>query len=131
MPDQHAKIHYLKYILRGNLPNIKIYYQVSNGLHEMLADQYANYFCPKLFTALEQDDRIRFLNQLKPFCMQIAISKVGTYPLQIIIESIQTNQECIIIIEAFANVFLDACFVLYNNYIFIGLTSCTCNREDF
>lgn len=90
----------------------------------MITDQYANYFCPKLFCALESEDRLRFLSILRPYCVMIARSKVGTYPLQIIIESIKGVDESLIMIDAFKKDILDICFVilsfiiLYYKFIF-------------
>jgi hypothetical protein len=72
---------------------------------------YANYFCQKFFTFLEFTERINFLNQIKPCCVFIATSKVGTYPLQAIIESLITNDEKIIILEAISENILDLCYV--------------------
>ncbi len=83
----------------------------------MIVNQYANYFCPKLFSNLENDDRIRFLAVLKPYCVTTAMSKVGTYPLQIIIELIKTNEERFIVVDAFKDDILDLCFVSLLSYI--------------
>jgi len=83
-------------------------------------DQYANYFCPKLFDALDSEERMRFLSFLKPYCVTIAQNKVGTYPLQLIIESIKIKEEGLIITDAFKNDILDLCYV-YTIQLIINL----------
>ena len=74
----------------------------------------------------------------------IARSKVGTYPLQIIIESIKGVDESLIIIDAFKKDILDICFVilflliiisfiyfyiiyLYNIFNVVGFTRSACD----
>jgi len=42
----------------------------------------------------------------------IARTKVGTYPLQIIIENIKTKEETLIIVDAFKKDLLETCFVI-------------------
>lgn len=90
-----------------------VFREICNKLGEMLIDQYANYFCPKLYLALDIQDRLWFLNILKPKCVYISKSKVGTYPLQSIIESISTQEECLVIIDAFKNNILELCQVSF------------------
>lgn len=77
----------------------------------MIIDQYANYFVPKLFQNICYNDKLRLLMKLKPCMVQIAMSKVGTYPLQIIIETVKSKDEKLILIEAFKNDILDICYV--------------------
>ena len=73
---------------------------------------YANYFCQKFFTFLEEKDRIIFMNNMKSGIVFIANSKVGTYPLQAIIESLRYKEEKMILLEGLADDVLDLCKVL-------------------
>jgi hypothetical protein len=91
----------------------------------MLTNQYANYFCPKLFGALDFEDRLKFLHCIRPYCVVISRSKVGTYPLQIIIETIKTKEESLVITDAFKNDILDVCYVIhYINCLYRTLKVC-------
>jgi hypothetical protein len=53
------------------------------------------------------------LNVIKPKCVYISKSKVGTYPLQSIIETLKTKDECMVIVDAFKNNILELCQVLF------------------
>lgn len=74
-------------------------------------DSYANYFCQKFFCMLEEKERLKFLYYLRPFAVFIATSKIGTYPLQAIIESLKFEEEKNLIIEIFKNDILELAFV--------------------
>ncbi len=75
-------------------------------------NSYANYFCPKFFSYLDTEERLIFLNILKPYCNLIATSKVGTYPLQNIIELLR-DEECVILIDVLKNKILELSMVFY------------------
>jgi len=74
-------------------------------------DSYANYFCKCFYLALDKEDRVKFLCYLRPFGTIIATGKVGTYPLQFIIENIQSDEERYIIIDTFKNEVLKLSYV--------------------
>ncbi len=76
-------------------------------------DSYANYFCQKFFNTLEKPERIKFLSYIRPFGVFIAKSKVGTYPLQAIIETIKYDEERYIIIETFKNDIIELAYVSF------------------
>ena len=78
-----------------------------------MTDLYANYFCQKLYLILEKEDRIKCLNYLKPSAVLIANSKIGTYPLQAVVELIKYDEERLIILDAFKNYVFELCFVYY------------------
>jgi hypothetical protein len=87
--------------------------EIGNKISDMLMDPYANYFCPKFFSDLLQSDRLLFLNFIKPKIVLIAKNKIGTYPLQFIIENLQTEEEYQIVIESIENHILELCLVKY------------------
>lgn len=78
-----------------------------------MSDNYANYFCQKLFCHLEKAERLCFLMYIRPFVEFIAKNKIGTYPLQNIIEILQEEEEKKIVVESFKNLVLELSFVLY------------------
>lgn len=75
-------------------------------------DNYANYFCQRFFFSLEKAERIKFLKFIQPFGAFIATSKVGTYPLQAIIEKLKYEEEKQIVIETFRHKIIDLSNVL-------------------
>jgi hypothetical protein len=79
-------------------------------------DSYANYFCLKFFGLLEKNERIKFLNSIKPFGKKIATNNVGTYPLQGIIESIKLRDEAIIVVETYKPHIIELSYVSKLNY---------------
>lgn len=65
-----------------------------------MIDSYANYFCQKFFSFLNEVDKLKFLRKLKENFVEIGNSKIGTYPLQSIIDQLHSEPEKKIIIEA-------------------------------
>ena len=70
-----------------------IFLDLVSDLHLLMFDLYANYFCYKLFSYLNQCDRIRFLSLIKDYIAIYATHHVATYPLQCIIEDIHDAPE--------------------------------------
>ena len=64
-----------------------------------MIDSYANYFCQKFFGYLKNDDKILFLQNIQINFCNIANNKIGTYPLQAIIEQLKIEREKEILIE--------------------------------
>ena len=77
-----------------------------------MSDSYANYFCQKFFLSLEKEDRVKFLCYIRPFGLYIATGKVGTYPLQAILESIKYDEERYVIIDTFKNDVIELALVI-------------------
>jgi hypothetical protein len=77
-----------------------IYQEIDQFIPHLMIDSYANYFCQKFFSILNEVDRIKFLCKLKENFVEIGNSKVGTYPLQSIIDQLHSEPEKKIIIEA-------------------------------
>lgn len=63
------------------------------SIQELILDQYANYFCPKFYGLLKLSDRLRYLTQLGPYFNEISRDKVGTYPIQAVIENLTSLEE--------------------------------------
>ena len=64
-----------------------------------MVDSYANYFCQKFFGGLDGDDKILFLRNVCENFVEIANNKIGTYPLQAILEQLRTDTEKNMVIE--------------------------------
>ena len=77
-----------------------IFLDLVNDLHLLMFDLYANYFCYKLFSYLNQCDRIHFLSLIKDYIAVYATHHIATYPLQCIIEDIHDTPEQEIITNA-------------------------------
>ena len=65
-----------------------------------MTDSYANYFCQKFFSVLNENDRLRFLCKVRDNIVEIGNSKIGTYPLQTILDQLTTEKEKKIIIDS-------------------------------
>ena len=70
-----------------------IFLDLVNDLHLLMFDLYANYFCYKLFSYLNQCDRIHFLSLIKDYIAVYATHHIATYPIQCIIENIHDIPE--------------------------------------
>ena len=70
------------------------------NLGELIIDPYANYFCKKFFTYLNQKDRIDFLKNIEKTLIELSSDSIGTYPIQSIIEHLNTKNEKSIIISS-------------------------------
>lgn len=64
-----------------------------------MTDSYANYFCQKFFGFLEPDDKLVFLSNVNDHFVQIANNKIGTYPLQAILEQLKSEKEKMMVIQ--------------------------------
>jgi hypothetical protein len=91
----------------------QIFLEISIYLPELIIDPYANYFCKKFFTYLNQKDRIDFLNSIKDNLFKLCTNKIGTFPLQGIIEYLGSKNEKNIIINSIKN---DLCKLCLDNY---------------
>ena len=102
-------------ILQNHLPQTdnsiieEIFYEIKPNLHCLMTNHYSNYFCQKLYTSF---NKISMNNSLKKnFLLEIftnfgliCCNKVGTFPLQTVIEDINSDSEKKILfdfIEAF------------------------------
>ena len=96
---------------------LKIFYEIIKDLPFLLTNLYANYFCQKLFLILRIEERAVFLFQVKNSFYEIAIHKIGTYPLQYIIEQLVSQCEKDIILSCIndESCLMNLCMVyLYN-----------------
>jgi hypothetical protein len=85
--------------------------EIIEGVHYLMVDPYANYYCQKFFNNLKTSDRIRFLNHLDPYIFEISKSKIGTYPLQAFIEYMSNVDEKKVVLNSVRHCLLDLCLV--------------------
>ena len=77
-----------------------------------MIDPYANYFCQKLFSCLDGELRLVYLSKIRDYLAFIGKNRIGTYPLQSIIETLRNDEEKNVIIMGINNGdFLDLCIV--------------------
>jgi len=77
--------------------------EIGSRIADLMTDSYANYFCQKFFGYVDYEDKIEFLvNIIEHFC-QISNNKIGTYPLQAVLEQLKTERERNMIIETIKN----------------------------
>lgn len=65
-----------------------------------MVDPYANYFCQKFYAFLDFEDKLLFLSNIVENFTQIANNKIGTYPLQAVLEQLRSDREKNMVIEA-------------------------------
>ena len=70
-----------------------IFIELLPFLVDLIIDPYANYFCKKFFTFLNAKDRIDFLKNIEKALIELSSDSIGTYPIQSIIEHLNTNNE--------------------------------------
>lgn len=93
----------------------KIFEEIKTKLHCLFNDTYGNYFCQKFFCSLTEQERLSYLenviilfflfkyllikylfHKISEHINDIAKNKIGTYPLQAIIDCLITPDEEII-----------------------------------
>ena len=77
-----------------------LYLEICPNLEEFITDPYANYFCKRFFSFLNQKDRIDFLKNIEKSIVKYSCDSIGTYPIQTIIECLISKVEKNIIISS-------------------------------
>jgi hypothetical protein len=62
-------------------------------LHELMVDQYGNYFCQKLLQSSSSAQRHKILQVLSPNILKISCDRKGTHSMQCLIEMINMPDE--------------------------------------
>jgi hypothetical protein len=77
-----------------------------------MIDPYANYFCQKMFNYLDEEHRLIYLSKIKDYLLFIGKNRIGTYPLQSIIETLSSEDEKKVIVAGInSKDFLELCIV--------------------
>jgi hypothetical protein len=102
----------------------QIFIELKPNLEEMITDSYANYFCKRFFTFLNQKDRIDFLLVIEKSIVKLSSDSIGTYPIQTIIEHVGSKNEKNIIINALKDNIKELSFDNFGSHVLEKLLSC-------
>jgi len=87
----------------------KIFNEIVKKTDRLMVDPYANYFCQRFFNYLNEEQRMGFLYELSYNIREISNSKVGTYPLQAILEQLVNEKERKVLTDSIKKICLDLC----------------------
>ena len=102
----------------------QIFLELKPNLEEIITDFYANYFCKRFFTFLNQKDRIDFLLVIEKSLVKLSSDSIGTYPIQTIIEHVGSKNEKNIIINALKDHIKELSFDPFGCHVIEKLLSC-------
>ena len=114
------------YLKPTNQPEIihLLYVELSQNLEEFITDEYSNYFCTKFFICLGQNDRIDFLQKIENSIVKFSCDKIGTYPIQTIIENLNSEIEKFILIKSIKGHIEELVYNPYGCHVLEKLLSC-------
>jgi hypothetical protein len=107
----------------------QIFVELSSNLEELITDPYANYFCKRFFTFLNQKDRIDFLKGIEKSIVKLSSDSIGTYPIQTIIEHVGSKNEKVIIVNALKESVKELCIDPFGSHVLEKLL--TCFEEEY
>ena len=102
----------------------QIFIELKPNLEEIITDFYANYFCKRFFTFLNQKDRIDFLYVIEKSLVKLSSDGIGTYPIQTIIEHVGSKNEKNIIINALKDSIKELSFDAFGTHVLEKLLAC-------
>jgi hypothetical protein len=102
----------------------KMFEEISGKFSDLMMDSYANYFCPKFFTFLKKNQRRIFLLQIYNHLFDIGVSKVGTYPLQSVIDQLKSQEEKIMVAQSLHAKILDMCLDPQGTHVIEKIITC-------
>ena len=101
-----------------------IFVELQPNLEELIIDPYANYFCKKFFTYLNQKDRIEFLKSIEKSLVELSSDSIGTYPIQSIIEHLNSKNEKNIIISGIKEGYIKLIYDAFGCHVLEKLLTC-------
>ena len=101
-----------------------IFIELNPNLEELIIDPYANYFCKKFFTYLNQKDRIEFLKSIEKSLVELSSDSIGTYPIQSIIEHLNSKNEKNIIISGIKEGYIKLIYDAFGCHVLEKLLTC-------
>ena len=102
----------------------QIFIELKPNLEEIITDFYANYFCKRFFTFLNQKDRIDFLYVIEKSLVKLSSDGIGTYPIQTIIEHVGSKNEKNIIINSLKDSIKELSFDAFGTHVLEKLLAC-------
>ena len=106
-----------------------IFNEFSNQVDSLLLDPYANYFCLKIFYYLNIYDRIFFLKKISPILDILSLNKISTYPIQCIIENLNSDEEILIVINSLKKSLIKLSFDVYGAHVIEKLVTHFYNKS--
>jgi hypothetical protein len=67
--------------------------EILPGFHNLMIDCYGNYFCQKFYTFVPFEQKLMILQHLMKYIIPVSNNSIGTYPLQFIIDKLNTSEE--------------------------------------
>ena len=107
----------------------QIFLELKPNLEEIITDFYANYFCKRFFTYLNQKDRIDFLLAIEKSMVKLSSDSIGTFPIQTIIEHVGSKNEKNIIINALKDHIKELSYDPFGSHVLEKLLACF--EEEF
>ena len=101
-----------------------IFVELFPFLSDLIIDPYANYFCKKFFTYLNQKDRIDFLKNIENNLVELSSDSIGTYPIQSIIEHLSSKNEKNIILSGIKEGFIKLIYDAFGCHVLEKLLTC-------
>ena len=98
--------------------------EINLKIEELIIDPYANYFCKKFFTCLNQKDRIEFLKGMEKSLVKLSSDSIGTYPIQTVIENLNSKIEKMIIISSIKDRFKDLIYDPFGCHVLEKILVC-------
>ncbi|MCQ2816766.1 MAG: hypothetical protein MJ252_05815 [archaeon] len=117
------KIQELSKLSQGMLLNsdeneIHLVFEVlKKNIANLLKEPYANYFCMKLYSFLNKEDKVYYLNALRTNIKALSTNKISTYPIQFLIENTRDLEEQILFVSFVKPTFLEMALDLYGCHI--------------
>ena len=102
----------------------QIFVELTPNLEDLITDPYANYFCKRFFTYLNQKDRIDFLKGIEKSMFKLSSDSIGTYPIQTIIEHVGSKNEKVIIVNALKDSIKELAIDPFGSHVLEKLLSC-------
>ena len=107
----------------------QIFMELKSNLEDLITDPYANYFCKRFFTYLNQKDRTDFLKDIEKSMVKLSSNSIGTYPIQTIIEHVGSKNEKIIIVNALKDNVKELAVDPFGSHVLEKLL--TCFEEEY
>ena len=107
----------------------QIFVEICPHLSEIISDAYANYFCKRFFSYLNQKERIEFLTSIQSSLITLSMDNIGTYPIQSIIEQVGSKVEKKLIIHSLQPATEELCYNTYGTRVLEKVM--TCFEEEF
>ena len=89
-----------------------------------MCDFYGNYFCKKFFGMLNKKDRVDFIISTKTNFNKLSFDNVGTFPIQGIVEQVNTVYEKKLILSLIKNGLSLFCFNASGSHVIEKIISC-------